>query len=189
VRITRLDDRDVDPARPVMLQACRHGNSGGADDDDQDFVVRRPGHHGSPVELARPLWPGFWRAFSCDVSINLPTTFLSPSGSGLGFEDNARALRDKFADSPPEKGGFEPPVPLEEGSGGRTSRHASQGGPSSRLHLAARAAKWRNVRTSGPPRGREAGGGEMGVVCRFVTHCVGHNSCNSGMPFAGLSIS
>ena len=28
---------------------------------------------------------------------------------------------------------------------------ASQGGPSSRLHLAARAAKWRGVRTSGTP--------------------------------------
>ena len=39
------------------LQTCRHGNSGGAAADDQDFMVRRPGHHGSPVELARRLWP------------------------------------------------------------------------------------------------------------------------------------
>src|SRR6202035_1249890 len=57
VRVTRLDDCDVDPARPVALQTCRHGNSGGAAANDQDFMVRRPGHHGSPVELARPLWP------------------------------------------------------------------------------------------------------------------------------------
>src|SRR6202035_5475912 len=61
VRVTRLDNCDVDPARPVALQTCRHGNSGGAAADDQDFMVRRPGHHGSPVELARPLWP---RAFA-----------------------------------------------------------------------------------------------------------------------------
>src|SRR3984957_20870474 len=45
----------------VALQTCRHGNSSGAAADDQDFMVRRPGHHGSPVELARPLWP---RAFA-----------------------------------------------------------------------------------------------------------------------------
>jgi len=31
------------------------------------------------------------------------------------------------------------------------SRHVSQGGPSSWLHLAVRAAKWRHVRTSGTP--------------------------------------
>ena len=61
VRVTRLDDCDVDPTRPVALQACCHGNSGGAAADDQDFMVRRPGHDGSPVELARPLWP---RAFA-----------------------------------------------------------------------------------------------------------------------------
>ena len=42
-----------------------------------------------------------------------------------------------------------------EGRKGLTSRHASQGRPSSRLHLAARAAKWRSAPTSGPTRGRE----------------------------------
>ena len=36
-----------------------------------------------------------------------------------------------------------------EGRKGLTSRHASQGRPSSRLHLAARAARWRSAPTSG----------------------------------------
>jgi hypothetical protein len=57
MRVTRLDDCDVDPARSVALQACRHGNAGGAAADDQDFMVRRSGHDGPPVELIRPLWP------------------------------------------------------------------------------------------------------------------------------------
>jgi hypothetical protein len=38
----------------VALKACRHGNSGGAAADDQDFMVRSPGHDGSPVELGDP---------------------------------------------------------------------------------------------------------------------------------------
>ena len=35
MRVTRLDDCDVDPARPVALQTCRHGNSGGVAADDK----------------------------------------------------------------------------------------------------------------------------------------------------------
>ena len=52
MRVTRLDDRDVDRPRPVALQACRHGNAGGAAADDQDSMVRSL-RHDDPISN----WP------------------------------------------------------------------------------------------------------------------------------------
>ena len=65
----------------------------GAAADDQDFMVRRPGHHGSPVELARPLWP---RAFARQT----PDHYTQPN---VHRRQHAHEGRRFFAPAPPPR--------------------------------------------------------------------------------------